>query len=795
MPKTMTAMDDFAVRLANGVINRRWLVVFATILVTFSIAYGMQFLGFSNNYRDFFSESNPELQAFEEFQNTYTKNDNFFFTIVPDTKDVFNNDTLSLVEELTQEAWQIPYSLRVDSITNFQHTRAEEDDLIVENLVEDAANLSKQELEARREIALAEPLLRDQLITKNSSAIAVNVVVQYPEKSMTEVPEAVAFVRGLRDQMLEKYPGHEIRLTGVSMLNTAFQEAGFGDVSTVIPMMYLILIILMALTVRSISGTVVTVIMIMFASLIGMGVAGFGGVALTPIALSAPTIILTLAIADAVHILLSMRKDMREGANKHDALVEALRVNFLPVMVTSLTTAIGFLALNFSDAPPFWHLGNISAVGVVAAWLMSVTFLPAMMSILPVKAPKKVETAESTSMGKLADFVIKHNKKLFYGIGAGAILLIAAIPQIEFNDQWTAYFDERIEFRRDADYSNDYFGFYPIEFSVVAEGAQGVNNPEYLAKLDAFATWAKQQPNVTHVYSISDIMKRLNKNMHADSEDWYKLPDDNELAAQYLLLYEISLPYGLDLNDRINIDKSASRMTVTLSNVSTIETKNFLQSARAWIAENTDGQMTSTVPTSAQVMFTYVAERNVESMIGGNVIAILAIAVVMMFALKSAKLGALSIIPNGLPILVAFGAWSVLIGTVGFSVAAVASVSLGIVVDDTVHFLSKYIRGIREKGYDREGAIKYAFEMVGNALIINTAILVIGFAYLATSNFKINADMGLLTALAISFALFFDFLFLPALLLRGSGKLISGSNSDKNDSNSEIKDEKFHAAE
>ncbi len=774
MPKTMTAMDEFAVKLANGVINWRWLVILATLLATVAIASGGQHLGFSNNYRDFFSESNPELQAFEDFQDTYTKNDNFLFIIVPETGDVFTNPTLSLVEELTEKSWQIPFSSRVDSISNFQHTRAEEDDLIVEDLIVGAADLSTVDIETKRAIALAEPLLSGQLIATDSRAVAVNVVVQYPQLDVNEVPNTVAFVRAVRDEMKAKYPGHDILLTGVSSLNVAFQEAGFNDVTNMIPMMYLLLIALMVVSVRSISGTFTTILMIAFASLIGMGAAGFAGVALTPIALSAPTIILTLAIADAVHILITMRNSMRAGMDKRSALVESVRVNFLAVMVTSLTTAIGFLALNFSDAPPFWHLGNISAVGIVAAWLMSVTFLPAMLSLLPVKAPKPSDDGGSAFFGKLAEFVVAHNKKLFYGIGAVAIALVTAVPQIEFNDQWTEYFGESIEFRRDSDASIEYFGFYPIEFSVLSPGEGGVSEPEYLAKLDEFAEWLRVQPNVTHVYSISDIMKRLNKNMHGDDPAWDKLPDDRELAAQYLLLYEISLPYGLDLNDRINIDKSASRVTATLTNTSTTDTKIFLDSATEWLKENAPNYMRPTVPTSAQVMFTYVAERNVESMVTGNVIAVLVIGLVMIFALQSVKLGVLSIIPNGLPIVVAFGVWSVLVGTVGFSVAAVASVSLGIVVDDTVHFLAKYVRGIREKGYDRAGAIKYAFETVGSALVVNTVVLVIGFAYLATSAFKINADMGLLTALAISLALIFDFLFLPALMLRGSSRFVAG---------------------
>ena len=757
------------------------------------MASGGRYLRFSNDYHDFFSDYNPELQAFEEFQNTYTKNDNFFFTIVPPKGDVFTHETLGLVEELTQAAWQIPYSIRVDSITNFQNTRAEDDDLIVEDLVKNAHDLTQAELAEKSQIALTEPLLRDQLVTSDGRAIGVNVVAQYPQKSVNEIPEAVTFVRSLRDDFLARYPGYEIRVTGVSMLDTAFQEAGMKDASEMIPLMYLLLLVLMAIAVRTVAGTVVTLLMIAFASAIGMGAAGFAGVALTPIALSAPTIILTLAIADAVHLLITMRNAMRQGMTRRDAIIESVRVNFLAVMVTSLTTAIGFLALNFSDAPPFWHLGNISAVGIAVAWAMSVTFLPAMMSWMPMRAPKPQAESDSTAMGKLADFIVAHNKKLFYGLGAAGLALMAAMPQIEFNDQWTEYFDPSIEFRRDADFSTDYFGFYPIEFSVLAPGQGGVSDPDFLEKLEQFTLFLRAQPNVTHVYSLTDIMKRLNRNLHGDDASWYRLPDDRELSAQYLLLYELSLPYGLDLNDRINLDKSATRVTATLTNTSTAETKVFINAARGWIRDNAPTYMQATVPTSAQVMFTYVAERNVQSMIAGNIAAIIAIGIVMMFALKSFKLGALSMIPNGLPIMAAFGTWALLVGTVGFSVAAVASVSLGIVVDDTVHFLSKYVRGMREKGLDRAGAIRYAFETVGFAMTVNTVVLVIGFAYLATSHFKMNADLGLLTAMAITFALIFDFLFLPALMMQGREK--TSAQDNKNDSNEGLDDAQTHAAE
>jgi predicted RND superfamily exporter protein len=177
------------------------------------------------------------------------------------------------------------------------------------------------------------------------------------------------------------------------------------------------------------------------------------------------------------------------------------------------------------------------------------------------------------------------------------------------------------------------------------------------------------------------------------------VPDNRDLSAQYLLLYEISLPYGLDLNDRINVDKSATRVTATLGDVSSIETKQFLNSAIAWLADNAPAYMQAK-PTSAQVMFTYIAARNVQNMVGGTIAAVLIISVILMLALRSFGLGMLSLVPNGLPILATFGAWAILVGEIGFSVATVASISLGIVVDDTVHFLAKYARARREQGLD-----------------------------------------------------------------------------------------------
>ena len=765
MPSSFQIIDRFASRFTRGVLRFRWIVILAAVVGAVTIGSGAQNLEFASNYRVFFSDENPELVAFEDLQATYTKNDNFLFVLEPASGDAFSTDTLAAVESLTEAAWQIPYAIRVDSISNFQHTYGIEDDLIVEDLFRNSADMSADERARRGDVATAEPLLENQLVTSDGAVTAVNVVLQYPEKSITEVPEAVEFARDLRAQIEAAHPDIVISITGVSMLNNAFSETGIADMSTLIPVMFGIILLLTLLVLRSVAATIATIGVIMLSTMIGMGWAGFMGIKLTPISGAAPTIILTLAIADSLHILIALRKAVRSGMEKSEALIEAIRLNFMPVGITSITTIIGFLALNFSDSPPFWHLGNITAVGIAAAWLFSITLLPALISVLPYRVKEQSgDDRGERAMASIAEFVISKPRQILLGLGATTLILMTFIPTIDFNDQWTQYFDERVEFRRDTDRALEHLGMYPVEYSVPAQGSGGISDPEYLANLENFAEFLREQPEVVHVYSFSDIMKRLNKNLHGDDESYYQTPGDRDEAAQFLLLYELSLPYGLDLNDRVNIDKSATRITATLGDVDSIQTKRLLDATEVWMQDNLPGWMQSK-PTSAQVMFTYIAERNVENMVTGTIVAVVAISLILMLALQSFQLGLLSLIPNGLPILATFGAWALIVGEVGFSVASVASISLGIIVDDTVHLLSKYVRARKMHEGNAADAIRYAFKNVGVAIVVNTVVLSAGFLVLLTSSFKVNADMGLLTAIAIVFALILDFLFLPALLL------------------------------
>ena len=759
--------DSFAKRVGEYTTNNPWKVILFTILWVFGATAGGQFLTFTTDYRAFFSDDNPQLLAFEEVERTYTKFDNVLFVVAPESGNVYNSKTLEAIQFLTEGSWQLPYSIRVDSVTNYQHSYAEEDDLIVEDLIYDPATLESDELQHIRKVVESEPLLYGQLVSYKGHTAGVNVTIQLPGIDETkEVPEVVVATRAMVAEFRQKFPGHELYLTGVTMLNNAFSESSEKDMQTLIPLSFLVILVLIGFILRRWAGTFGTFWIIMLSITSAMGIAGWMGIKLTPASVSAPIIILTLAVADSVHILTNYLHQLRHGESRKDAMIDSMRINLQPVFLTSITTAIGFLSMNFSDAPPFRDLGNIAAIGVMAAFVLSVTLLPALVPMLPSK-PEKLHGDKPAFHG-FSEFVLANRKGLFYGMGALIVVLIALIPRNEINDQFVEYFDKSIPFRVASDFANDNLvGVYRIEYSLDSGEAGGISGPEFMARVEAFSNWLREQSGVLHVSTYTDIMKRLNRNMHGDNADYYALPDSRELAAQYLLLYEMSLPYGLDLNDRLNVDKSSVRLIVNIENLSVNETLQLEQNARSWLQQNAPAM--DSEGTGPSIMFSHITRRNISTMLWGTLLALALISALLILALQSVKMGLISLVPNILPILVAFGVWAIFDGEIGLSLSIVAGMTLGIVVDDTVHFMSKYLRARRERGLDPADSIRYAFSTVGMALWVTTIVLVAGFLMLVFSSFKVNAGMGLMTAVTVALALIIDFLFLPPLLLKLEG--------------------------
>lgn len=776
-------------RYGQWLVNHPVLILIASVLITLGLASGGKNLSFTNDYRVFFSDQNPQLLAFEELQAAYTKSDNILIMLEPSDGNVFSEQTLQAVSDLTTRSWQVPFSIRVDSLTNYQNMVAEEDDLIVSDLVEDPTNLSAEDIAYIKETALAQPTLVKKLVSPDGSVTGVNITLEMPGELSDEdrlLPKeerdlkdpqialqlAVDDARTMLQEIEAAYADIKFSSTGIVMMNQAFPEATIKDMSTIIPMAFGVIIVGILILIASPTSMLATVLVVLMSIMAAMGTAGWMGYKLTPPSASAPTLILTLAVADCVHFLVTLYHNLRAGVAKKEAVVESLRINAMPIFLTSVTTAVGFLSMNASDAPPFRDLGNITAIGVLFAFFLSMTFLPAFTTLFA-KAEKAKATRGSKIMDGFASFVIKQRKALFVLMGVVMVALAALSPKNELNDVFVEYFDETVPFRVETDrITENLSGLYLVDYSIDSGEEGGVSNPEFLAKVEQFERYLEARPEVQHVSAITETVRRLNRSMHGDDQAYYQLPESRELSAQYLLLYEMSLPYGLDLNNQINFDKSTTRMSVTLETLSTVDMLAFESEVKAWMDENTPS--ISTLGTGPTAMFSHIGMRNIISMLSGTSIALVLISLILIFALRSLKFGLVSLIPNLAPALMSFGLWALLVGQVGLAVSVVVAMTLGIVVDDTIHFLSKYLRARREKNMNAEEAVRYAFNTVGVALFVTTVVLVGGFLVIAQSNFLVNSEMGLLTAITIAVALIVDFLFLPPLLM-----FIDGDKKEK----------------
>ena len=761
MPSLLESYINFIMR------HRIWVII-VVLLGSIAASTGMSKLTFASDYRVFFGADNPDLKKWDDYQATFSNNDNVLFVLQFPTGDSFDRDMAMVIEDLTERAWTLPNATRVDSLSNYQRTLVIDDFLEVVNLIEGAQDLTDEELRERAEYAMNEPVIYRALLGENMRTNGVNVNIELQGDPDAEGRRTAIAAHKMASELENQYPGLTVAMNGSMILNYGFVESGERDAMTLIPAMYGVMLFLTLVMLRSFWGMVATLITIIFSTTVALGVAGALGMKLAPVTIIAPNIILTLAVADCIHIISSVQKHLRAGMDRMTAIKEAVRKNFTAIFITSATTAVGFLSLNYSDAPPFQYLGNITAFGVLAAWILAITFVPAFLSFMPLKPTAKPKTGLlERLLARFANMVIHNARRVLIVGTVASVALIAMAATNNLDDRMSTYFSKELQIRQDIDFASEHLRGQDIfEYEMRSGRAGGISEPAYLQNMERFVVWLRAQPEVDQVTAFSDVIKRLNQNMNSGSPDFYSIPENPELAAQYLLLYELSLPFGLDLNNQINIDKSSTRLSVVIKDMTLKAQESYHLRVEDWVASNNLQDMVAS-PTGVSKIFASLSFRNIVEMLTGNVIAVITIGAMMVFTLRSFSIGLISVITNAVPALITFGLWAIFVGHIGLAAAVIGAASLGIVVDDSVHFLTKYLRGRRDKNLSKEDSIRYAFAEVGEAIVFTSIIVGAGFALIAFSTFQINAQLGLLTAITVLVAMLFDFLVLPAILILG----------------------------
>jgi predicted RND superfamily exporter protein len=495
-----------------------------------------------------------------------------------------------------------------------------------------------------------------------------------------------------------------------------------------------------------------------------VGFAGWLGYELNIVSTMASLLIAILALADTVHIGTTYLKERKPAVTNEEALNISLQKNLRAIFLTSLTTIAGLYSLNFVGSVAFAEMANIAIYGVVIAFVFSISLFPAILLLLTRKATYKGLPQQQLAQG-IADISVRYRKPLFIVFTVLVIVTAPFISLNRFNDDYRQFFDEDMDIRlamealiRHMEASNH------IEYAIASGTEDGINNPGFLKKVEAFVDWYKEQPGITHVYSYVDFLKRLNQTIQDGNPAMYRIPETQELASQYLLLYEFSS----DIDQLVNDDKSILRIVVTIGHLDKKRLLELEERAQQWLQRNQPDILSSGI--SLDILFGRAGRQVLEAMKKGSVFTVVVITVILIMGLRSLRYGLLSLIPNLVPAVVVYGLWGIFVKDMSQAVTVTYAVSLGMIVDDTVHILAKYVQE-RKTGEMPEQAIRNALENTATALIATTLIIGFGLIIISFATFKPNADLGIAMAPIVFLALFFDLLLLPGILLFADRKL------------------------
>lgn len=739
-------------------------IVFCVVLIAIS-GYGVTKLSLATDYKIFFDRENKDLMSLEKIEEMFTKIDNLFIMVAP-PNDVYSTNTLTVIHEMTEAIWKMPNVSRVDSLTNFPYSHAVNDEIVIDNFIYESDQITPELSRWIAQVAPQEKDLIGSLVSLDSRYVGINITTSMPGvKPKEETLETAVAVSKLVSEFQEVHPDYQFFTTGTVAMNAEFVKAAKQDFLTLVPLMIALVLIGSALILGSISAAV-AILAVLLLSLVGaLGAAGWLGIQLSAPSISAPIIMFTVIVASSIHLISGVKRGLLNGKNKFDAVVEAYQHHTKPIVVSLVTTIVGFLSMNLSDSPPFRDLGNIVALGVIFALLMCFLVLPKLLMSLNISIKGRSFNSVIRSINGLAGWVINHQKLIRLGLIPLALTLAILGLFNTPNDDLIKYFNKDVPFRAESEEIDRHFSaIYNIGYSFDSQVENGVFEPEYLAFIERFQSWLENQSEVKFVDSALHRIKHLNRLIHDGDDSFYAIPESKELTAQYFLLYEMSLPFGQDVAHQITFDKRAMKVTARLSNMSSLEMTAFEQKTQAWLANNMNDNL-EYMHSSPALIFSKISQANVVSLLEGAFMAFMMISITLAFIFRSAFIGLLTLLPNLLPIGIAFGCWYLLNGQISMGLAGVSAMAIGIIVDDTVHFLHQYINGIKQ-GNDPEASIRRTFERTMTAIFISSILLMVGFILLTTSSFEKNAQMGMLTGTTILLALFFDLVVLPAIALK-----------------------------
>ncbi|NQZ19929.1 MAG: MMPL family transporter, partial [Bdellovibrionales bacterium] len=656
-------------KFAGWITGKPWQALIVGVVLLTTLMVGLPRITADFSYRVWFKESNPRLQAFDAFERKFGSDDIAVIGVYSESG-IFDKESAQLMIDLTEDMWHVTEVIRVDSLANFNWVHGEGDEILVDPFIPNDLPITDELLKQRSEVAADHRNIKGYLISEDQKTSLLYVSLK---PSIDSKPDYEAISKDLRSTIKkyresDKYgTDHEFYVTGSPALTFGFQESSQNDMSKLIPMVFIITLIFLALFFRKASGVLLPLLVIIPAIIGTLGFSGWIGIEMNVLTSIVPQFLIALSIAVVVHVLVSFFQFLNKGLDKTEALKIALDKNFLPTLLTSLSTSIGFMSFMTSSMPPIARMGILSGVGTLFAWVFTYLLVGPAIQLLPLKfnSKKKVTGSEvlkpTTRSYKITDTLIKLR---FPIIGAFVVICMMSgylAAQTRVSSDPFDYFDKSYPLSIANHFVEDNVGgSMGIETVIESGETEGIKDPQFLQKAAAYQDWLDQYDFITKTVSVVDILKEMNQTLSGGNKTEYKLANDRDTISQQLFLYTMNLPQGMDINNRVTIENDAIRLTAMTTEHDSERFMKFL------------GQMEEKGP-----LYQSNNELVVNSFTISLTLAIFLVSLLLLIGLKSWKMGLISIIPNTLPLLIGSGFVYLYGATLDIGTVLVGSVCLG----------------------------------------------------------------------------------------------------------------------
>jgi len=786
-------------RIAEVLLKKRALFAFLTIAIGAIVCFGIRDYQLATSVDSIMAQGDKYKAEVDQARIDFPGSPSVLFAFESDP-DIFNLQALRAIEELGQRYTEIDSAVAVASILNYPMSDEDTEKFGRRYLIPELENWSVELSAQVRKVAMTDEDLTKRLLSKSGDMTIANVRYKDNEDSRESRIRIAESILDLRDSLRSKYPDVRVYVVGGPLFDYDSYKASIRDNQFLFPLLLFLVPILLLFCLKSAWSAICLSFMTLFTIALAAGTYSWLGIPFNSISRLGPMVVFVVAIADGIHIASVYTQGLARGLNDNDAMLESLKINFVPVTVATITTTMGFLSLNYSSSPAIYGFGNVIALGVLWAFVLTFTLLPGLI-LLPSKASSfpAVHSAVDEMMARhvknfaggrlyafwdwfkglgqrlVSRFIVSithlvHSRPNFLLASFGALIIgtlcLLPLNKLDFNQY--SFVDED----SDAHYviqalrekiGND----QALVYVVRSNEYYGITKPDFLREVDTFSTWLEEQEEATFVASYTDYLKSRNKSDEDGEDAEGELPMDQLTIIDYLVGYQLVAEIEPSLQPIFNNDYSAIRLIVGTSNLTNEEILGFAGRIDAWATENVSDDFKITRGDNT-ILRARLSSVLTTELMQGFAMSFVLITLTMMIGLRSVRYGLLSIMPNVFPATIVFGFWGLLVGELSPYTLMLFSISIGLVVDDSVHVLSKYMDA-RKTGSDIPQAINYSLEKAGSAITVTTIVLALGTFVLIFSGTGLFQNVALLITPIVLVALFLDLLFLPPLLQRFEG--------------------------